>query len=174
MSAFALLGQAEAVTPNDIPTGVFIFIGIIATAAVAITAIVTGIAHANKIRELEHAERMKALESGIPLDELEEERRFRKGILRLAFAIGVAVPIVAVIGATSAVINVRPSPTPTMFVFLIWTGAAAIGVAGAASGAWLAQGAIARLSPGSRRGVSASTGTSPYPRAYDAPEAVAR
>jgi uncharacterized membrane protein YbhN (UPF0104 family) len=172
MSALALFAQAaEATNPNDIPTGVFVFFGIIAVAAVTITAIVTGISHANKIRELQHAERMKALERGIPLDELEEERRFRKGILLLAFGIGVVVPVCAAGAATGAVTGMGSHAT-SMIVFLICTGASAVGVTAVASGAWLAQGAITRLSPGSRR--STAPATSPYPRAYDAPEAVAR
>ena len=147
MSLLVLLAQAgDAPHSNDVPPGVFIFIAIIAGGAVAITAIITGINFATKERQLQHAERMKALEQGVPLDDIEEERRFRKGIMRLAAAIGVAVPICAVGSATGAVIAMGSDAT-TMVVFLIWTGAASVGVAGVASAAWLAQGAINRLSP---------------------------
>jgi hypothetical protein len=138
-----------------------------AVMAVPITAIVTGIKYATKERELAHAERMKALEHGVPLDDIEEERRFRKGIMRLAAAIGVAVPICVVGAATGAVLGLGNS-VATITVFLIWTGAASVGVAGVASGAWLAQGAMMRLGPGSRRSSQASAA---YRATYETPEA---
>jgi hypothetical protein len=152
MSALLLIAQAGApgITPDDMPTGVMVVLIVAAVMAVPITAIVTGIKYATRERELAHAERMKALEHGVPLDEIEEERRFRKGVMRLAAGIGVAVPICAVGVATGAVLGLG-NTVATITVFLIWTGAASVGVAGAASGAWLAQGAIARLKPGDRR-----------------------
>ncbi|MEX2138119.1 MAG: hypothetical protein WD894_02575 [Pirellulales bacterium] len=177
MSALLLLAQAvgPGVSPNDMPLGIMIVLIVAAVMAVPITGIIVGVRYATKERELQHAERLKAIEKGIDLDgvesEREEERRFRKGILRLAFAIGVVVPMFAVIGATSAVINMEP-PAPNMsnnmVVFLVWTGAASIGVAAVGSGAWLAQGAIARLSPDARRG---SQATSTYRGPYETPEA---
>ncbi len=152
MSAFMLFAQAgEALRgAGDIPNGVFGFLGIAAGVAISITVIVMGIKHATKERELYHAERMKALEQGVPLDEMEEDRRLRKGLMRLAFAIGVVVPICAVGSATGAVTGVGSGISSTA-VFLIWTAAAAVGVAGVASGAWLAQAILARSGDASRR-----------------------
>jgi hypothetical protein len=167
MSTLLLLAQTtEAAPPGTLADSMIflIIVAIMAGASIAIMAIATGVKHATKERELQHAERMKALEHGVPLDDIEEERRF-KGIMRLAAAIGVAVPICAVGAATGAVTGMGSNVT-TMVVFLIWTGAASVGVAGVASGAWLAQGAISRLSP---RGARAMT--TPYPRPYEAPEA---
>jgi len=178
MSAFLLFAQAggSSVPALDAPQGVFIFLIVAAVMAVPIAGIITGVRYATKEREFQHAERMKALEHGVLLDDIEEERRFRKGVLRLAFALGIVVPVFAVIGATSAVINMEkaaPNMSNNMVVFLVWTGAASVGVAGVASGAWLAQVAIARLSPGARRNPTpaSSTTTSPYPRAYETSEA---
>jgi hypothetical protein len=169
MFLFTLLAQAGAApSSNDVPTGVYVFIAIAGGCAITITAIISGINFATKGRQLQHAERMKALEQGVPLDDIEEERRFRKGIMRLAGGIGVAVPICAVGAATGAVTGMGSSAT-TMVVFLVWTAAASVGVAGVASGAWLAQGAMNRLSPRGARG--APNMTSPYPRPYEAPEA---
>jgi hypothetical protein len=167
MSALLLFAQVvgPGVAPNDMPLGLMIVLIVAAVMAVPVTAIVVGVKYATKERELTHAERMKALEHGVPLDDIEEERRFRKGILRLAAGIGMVVPICSVGGATGAVLGLG-NGVPTMVVFLIWTGASSVGVAGAASGAWLAQGAINRLNPRSRR---VDSTTSPYPKPYDAP-----
>jgi hypothetical protein len=168
MSAFFLIAQAAgpSIGNSDMPLGLMVVLIVAAVMAVPITAIIVGVKYATKERELQHAERMKAIEHGVPLDEIEEERRFRKGIMRLAAGIGVAVPICAVGAATGAVLGMG-NGAPTMVVFLIWTGAASIGVAGAASGAWLAQGAIARLNPGARR----NSGMGPIRGGYEAPHA---
>lgn len=168
MSTLILMAQASApgVSPDDMPVGVMVVMIVTAVMAVPVTAIIVGVKYATKERELQHIERMKALEKGIVLEDVDEERRFRKGIMRLATAIGVVVPICAVGAATGAVTAMMPVASLT--VFLIWTGAAAVGVAGVSGGAWLAQGAIARLRPGDRRDRPA---TSPYARTYDAPEA---
>jgi hypothetical protein len=169
MSALLLFAQAGApgVIPDDMPTGVMVVLIVAAVMAVPITAIIVGVKYATKERELQHAERMKALEHGVPLDEIEEERRFRKGVMRLAAGIGVAVPICAVGVATGAVLGLGNS-VPTIVVFLIWTGAASVGVAAVASGAWLAQGAMARLKPGTRPN---SQGTAVYRGSYETGEA---
>jgi uncharacterized membrane protein YbhN (UPF0104 family) len=168
MSALLILAQASGpgTFSNDMPTGLMVVLIVAAVMAVPITAIINGIKYATRERELAHAERMKALEHGVPLDEIEEERRFRKGIMRLAAGIGVAVPICAVGAATGAVLGLGNN-APTMFVFLIWTGASTVGVAGAASGAWLAQGAMARLNPGAPR----HSGNGPIRGGYEAPHA---
>jgi hypothetical protein len=169
MSTLVLLAQAaEAVPPGGMSTGVMVVLIVAAVMAVPITAIVVGVKHATKERELAHAERLKALEKGINLDEIEEERRFRRGMMRLAAGIGVVVPICAVGAATGAVTGMGSGAT-TVMVFLIWTCAASIGVAGVASGAWLAQAAATRFkgaSGESRRSAS-------YPRSYDAETAAA-
>jgi hypothetical protein len=163
MSTFVLLAQvAEAARSNEMPIGVMVVLIVAAVMAVPITAIIVGVKYATKERELAHAERLKALEKGINLDEIEEERRFRRGMMRLAFGIGVVVPICAVGAATGAVTGMG-SGIPTIMVFLIWTCAASIGVAGVASGAWLAQAAISRFG---RRQESRSA--APYPRSYAA------
>jgi hypothetical protein len=169
MSALLILAQASGpgVSANDMPLGIMIVLIVAAVMAVPITAIITGIKYATRERELSHAERMKAIEHGVPLDDIEEERRFRKGIMRLAAGIGVAVPICAVGAATGSVLGLGNNAA-TITVFLIWTGAASIGVAGAASGAWLAQGAIARLNPANRRDAQATT---TYRGRYETPEA---
>jgi hypothetical protein len=170
MWALLLFAQAGGpdVAAGEMPIGVMVVLIVAAVMAVPITAIVTGVKYATKERELQHTERLKALEHGVPLDDIEEERRFRKGIMRLAAGIGIAVPICAVGSATGAVIGL--GATSSLVVFLIWTAAGSVGVAGVASGAWLAQGAINRLGPQSRR---AGTATSPYPRAYESPQAAA-
>jgi hypothetical protein len=169
MSTFALLAQAaEAAPSNDMPTGIMVVLIVAAVMAVPITAIIVGVKHATKERELAHAERMKALEKGINLDEIEEERRFRRGMMRLAFGIGVVVPICAVGAATGAVTGMGSAAT-SMIVFLTWTCAAAIGVAGVASGAWLAQAAATRFR--GARGENRSA--APYPRSYEAETAAA-
>ena len=167
MSPYLLIAQVGdfSQTNDDIPFGVFVILILAAICAVVIIGTITGIKHATRERELLHTERLKAIEKGFLLDEADEERRIRKGMFRLAYAIGVAVPIFAIIGATSAVINMElpaGGAAHIMPVFLIWTGAAAIGVAGVASGAWLAQAAVARFSPRRRD----SPATSPYPRSY--------
>jgi hypothetical protein len=171
MWAMLIFAQAAEANPisGEMPTGIMVVLIVAAVMAVPITAIVTGVKYATKERELQHAERIKALEHGVPLDDIEEERRFRKGIMRLAGGIGVAVPICAVGAATGAVIGMGGDAT-SMVVFLIWTAAGSVGVAGVASGAWLAQGAIHRLGPQTRR---AGTATSPYPRPYESPQATA-
>jgi hypothetical protein len=111
---------------------------------------------------------MKALEKGINLDEIEEERRFRRGMMRLAAGIGIVVPICAVGAATGAVTGMGSGATSIM-VFLIWTCAASIGVAGVASAAWLAQAAATRFKTNRSENRSAA----PYPRSYDAETAAA-
>jgi hypothetical protein len=170
----ALLAQTSVALreSGDIPNGIFIILAIAAGVAIALTAIVTGIKHATKERELEHVERMKALEQGVPLEQMEEERRFRKGLLRLAFAIGAVVPICAVGSATGAVAGLGSGVSSTA-VFLIWTGAAAVGVAGVASGAWLAQAILGRLAAPSRRTSSAAAAgnSAPYPHRFENAEA---
>ena len=169
MSTFVLLAQAaEAVPPGGMSTGVMVVLIVAAVMAVPITAIVVGVKHATKERELAHAERLKALEKGINLDEIEEERRFRRGMMRLAAGIGVVVPICAVGAATGAVTGMGSGAT-TVMVFLIWTCAASIGVAGVASGAWLAQAAATRFK--GARGESRSSAS--YPRSYEAETAAA-
>jgi hypothetical protein len=169
MSTFALLAQvAEVVRPDGMSTGVMVVLIVAAVMAVPITAIIVGVKHATKERELAHAERLKALEKGINLDEIEEERRFRRGMMRLAAGIGIVVPICAVGAATGAVTGMGATASGVM-VFLIWTCAASIGVAGVASGAWLAQAAATRFR--SDRGENRSA--APYPRSYDAETAAA-
>jgi hypothetical protein len=54
-------------------------------------------------------------------------------------------------------------------VFLIWTCAASIGVAGVASGAWLAQAAATRFKSARSEQKSAAS----YPRSYEAETAAA-
>ena len=173
MSALFVLAQAGApgVSSDDMPVGIMVVLIVAAVMAVPITAIILGVKQSSRERELQHAERLKALEKGILLEDVDEERRFRTGIMRLAFGIGIVVPAIAIIGATSAVINMRTFDAPatnTMVVFLIWTGAAAVGVAGVASGAWLAHAAMARLSPGARRDKQA---TALYSQSYETSEA---
>lgn len=169
MSAFVLLAQRGGPLSGDVSEGVLVLLIVAAVMAVPITGIIMGVKYATKERELQHAERLKAIEKGFHLDEFDEDRRFRKGILWLALVIGGLVPTAAVTAAALAVSDMSTSVVTNMTVFLIWTGAAAVGVAGVASGAWLAQVAIARLSPGSRRSTQT---TGPYPRNYEAQEAV--
>lgn len=169
MPTFALLAQAaEAVQSNGMPTGLMVVLIVACVMAVPITAIIVGVKHATKERELAHAERLKALEKGINLDEIEEERRFRRGMMRLAAGIGIVVPICAVGAATGAVTGMGSAASGVM-VFLIWTCAASIGVAGVASGAWLAQAAATRFK-GAR---GENRGSASYPRSYDAETAAA-
>jgi hypothetical protein len=169
MSTFALLAQvAEAVPSNDMPTGIMVVLIVVAVMAVPITAIIVGVKHATRERELAHAERLKALEKGINLDEVEEERRFRRGMMRLAAGIGIVVPICAVGAATGAVTGMGATASGVM-VFLIWTCAASIGVAGVASGAWLAQAAATRFK--GARGENRSAAQ--YQRSYEAETAAA-
>lgn len=156
MSLFLLFAQGGPdVSQGGMPTGLVVVLVTAAVMAVPIVAIITGVKHATKERELQHAERLKAIEHGVPLEDIEnerrlidDERRFRKGIMRLAAAIGVGVPVCAVGAATGAVTGMGTAAT-SMIVFLVWTGAAAVGVAGVAAGAWLANSAIMRLKPSS-------------------------
>ena len=167
--SFILLAQAAPPLSDDVPQGIVVLLIVLAVMAVPITGIIAGVKHAIREREMQHAERLKAIEKGIPLDDVEEERRFRKGIMWLALVIGGLVPTAAVTAAALAVANMSTSAVTNMTVFLIWTGAAAVGVAGVASGAWLAQAAIARLNPASRRSLHT---TDAHPRSYEAQEAV--
>jgi hypothetical protein len=169
MSTLVLLAQAaEAAPPGGMSTSVMVVLIVAAVMAVPITAIIVGVKHATKERELAHAERLKALEKGINLDEIEEERRFRRGMMRLAAGIGVVVPICAVGAATGAVTGMGATASSAI-VFLIWTSAASIGVAGVASGAWLAQAAATRFK-GAR---GENRGSASYPRSYEAETAAA-
>jgi hypothetical protein len=172
MSHLTLLAQAaNAADPTGLSMWIFvIIIGIMAVAAVLICAISTGIKYAAKERELQHAERMKALENGLALDEVDDERRLRTGLLRLAFSIGVVVPICAAGSATGA-LSAMGSSASGITVFLICSAAAAVGVAGVASGAWLAMAIMTRFNSTARRTspTQNSAATSPY-RTYEAPE----
>lgn len=146
-----------------------IFVGVPSAVAV-LTLIILAMKSAAREREMRHAERLKAIENGIVLDDLDEERRLRKGILKLASGLGIGVPMFAAFCAAGAVINMPASALSNTAIFLIWTGAAAVGIAGVASGAWLAQVAIARLSPARRHSPQA---ISPYPRTYETQQAAA-
>jgi hypothetical protein len=171
ISTLALLAQAGP--PSDgIPPTVLMFLGTICVVGFLITITVIGIKYATHERDLLHAERLKAIEKGILLDDVEDERRFRKGLLRLAFSIGVVVPICAA-GAATGALSAMGSGVAGISVFLICSAAAAVGVAGVASGAWLALAIMTRFNSTARRTsqTPSSPATSPYPRTYDAPEA---
>ena len=85
-----------------------------------------GIKHARYLREVEHAERMRAMELGRP--SVEEHAKSPMGV---AGQIGVGVPLGAMFIAFIAVSKQGPSET-------IWMAAATIGVAGVVCGSILA------------------------------------
>jgi hypothetical protein len=117
----------------------------IPTAGVALWLTARGMKHAARDREMRHTERLKAIERGFILEDGDEERQFRKGLLKLAAGLGIAVPMFAVLCAAVAVINTPPSGISATAVFLIWTTAASIGVFGLGSGAWLASATLMRF-----------------------------
>jgi len=84
--------------------------------------------HARIVRELEHAERMKALQLGrtLPKDEAWWSPS------RISVAFGVGVPVGVFFCAWMA--SCEPGASP----FAIWTAASLVGVAGVVSGACLA------------------------------------
>ena len=163
MSFLPLLAQAASPATPDMPQNAFILAIVALGVCIPITAIVMGIRYAMRDREMQHTERLKAIERGFLLDEVEEEQRFRQGIMRLAFGIGIALPAGVVLAAAIGAANMPGNSS--MNVFLIWTGAASVGIAGVASGAWLANAAITRLRPSSR---TSAHETTTYPRGYEA------
>jgi hypothetical protein len=138
--------------------------------AVLLGLTIASLRSAARDRQMRHAERLKAIENGLILDDLDEERRIRSGMLKLAAGLGILVPLVAVVCAAAAVINMPTQVTSTAAVFLIWTGAASICVAGIVSGAWLANATMTRLRPG---GQSSVRSTPPLAWAYERREAAA-
>lgn len=125
--------------------------------AIVVTAIRSGVAHASKEREFKHAERIKALEMGVPLDEHEQQSKYREGAFWISFWIGAAVPVA---GVAAAAISITGGGIESNFAILvIWSGAAVIGASGVASAAWLMHSVGLRL--GAAR--KASTATAAYP-----------
>ncbi len=132
------------------------------TAAAALTLTIVAMKNAAREREMRHTERLKAIENGLLLDDVDEERRIRRGMLKLAGGLGIGVPAIAVASAAAALINVPAFAMSPLTVFLIWTGAAAVGLAAVVSGAWLANATLTRLRPAGRHQVGS---TAPNPRA---------
>jgi len=89
---------------------------------------IMGIKYAQKERELDHAERMKALELGriLPRDESWWSPA------RISVAFGVGVPIGVFLCAAKA------SVEPNAWSLVIWLSAGVVGLAGVVSGAFLA------------------------------------
>ncbi len=94
---------------------------------IVIVPVVMGLKHARLERELEHAERMKALELGRTLPQ--DEPWWTP--LRVSLAFGVGVPIG--VSACAAFATVFSG-----FQDGIWVGSMAVGVCGVLSGSWLA------------------------------------
>ena len=137
---------------------------------VVLTSAFVSLRRSAREREMRHAERLRALEHGLVLDELDEERQIRRGMLKLATGLGIVVPIAAIACAAAAVVNMPTQAISTLTVFLIWTGAAAVGLAAVVSGAWLANATLTRLRPENRSSASASA---QYGRVYGRQEAAA-
>jgi hypothetical protein len=114
----------------------------IAGAVVAVGCTYFGCKHASKQRELEHIERLKAIEMGQDPDARDEEKKYRNGVFWISFWIGFFVPLVAVAGATAAT---KEAQLSSFTLFAVWSAATAIGVAGVASAAWLMHSCGARL-----------------------------
>ena len=130
------------------------------TAAAALTLTIVAMKNAAREREMRHTERLKAIENGLLLDDVDEERRIRRGMLKLAGGLGIGVPAIALASAAAALINVPAFSMSTLTVFLIWTGAVSVGLAAVVSGAWLANATLTRLRPTGRQNVGA-TGQNP-------------
>ena len=137
------------------------------TAAAALTLTIVAMKNAAREREMRHTERLKAIENGLLLDDVDEERRVRRGMLRLAAGLGIGVPAIAVVSAAAALINVPAFAMSTLSVFLIWTGAASVGLAAVVSGAWLANATLTRLRPAARHNVGATVQNSLGNGRYD-------
>jgi hypothetical protein len=114
----------------------------IAGAVIAVGCTYFGCKHASKQRELEHIERLKAIEMGQDPDAHDEEKKYRNGVFWISFWIGFFVPLVATAGATAATMEANLS---SFTLFAIWSAVAVIGVAGVASAAWLMHSCGARL-----------------------------
>jgi hypothetical protein len=127
-----------------------------AGAFIAVGCTYFGCKHASKQRELEHIERLKAIEMGQDPDARDEEKKYRNGVFWISFWIGLFVPLVAMAGATAATMEAELS---SFTLFAVWSAATAIGVAGVASAAWLMHSCGARLGLIPKR---ESTGTIAY------------
>ncbi len=71
-------------------------------AIIAVGCTYFGCKHASKQRELEHVERIKAIEMGQDPDARDDEKKYRNGVFWISFWIGFIVPLVAIGGATAA------------------------------------------------------------------------
>ncbi len=132
---FAQAGSPDLIGSS--PHATIMVLGILALAGAIVW---WGIRHAAQMRQFEHAERMQALEAGRQLPEEitdNPDERFRRGAFWIAVLIGGLVPLAAVIAAGMCMIEVRAAIENSWFVFVIWSGAAAIAVAGVVSAAWL-------------------------------------
>lgn len=115
---------------NEVSIGwVGFFIG-----ATAISAIWFGSSYAIKTRQMAHAERLKALELNVPIDQREEQARYRAGVFWISFWIGCLVPLAA-IGSVTLVIQTQA--VDYLLSLILWGGAAIVAVAGIVSAAWL-------------------------------------
>jgi hypothetical protein len=155
-----LLGQVDAGGPGLGPT--LMVIGVVAIGTLGLVLVVglpavLGIRSENRKREMEHLERMRAIELGRPLPGDQGAR----GPAKMALAMGVAVPI-GVFGIAWLAANDAGAASP-----FIWPSAAAMGVAAIICATVLASRAYAS-EPEPRPDPAAK----PYvdPDAYDAVE----
>lgn len=143
--------------PSTVSLVVFIVGAVLGT----ITALAwLGIRMWNRAVELAHIERMKAIEAGLPIDEIEREKaadaseeRFRQRVFVLSSIVGGLVPFSAVLFATVTVLN-ADGEAGALAWFIVWSSAAVIGLGGVISGTWLFHATGLRFAPGSMRAVS--------------------
>jgi hypothetical protein len=124
-----ILGQASmAVAPPDDRSSVATSIVLLAAGGMAFVGAIVwlGLRHARQEREMEHTERMKALEMGVRLPKDTPWWSPAK----LAASLGVVVPIVALVTAVST--------SKTSNAEVAWIGAGAVGVASVICGTILA------------------------------------
>jgi hypothetical protein len=134
--------EGSALSGNRPDPGLIIIAFFTAGAVIAVGCTYFGCKHASKQRELEHIERLKAIEMGQDPDARDEEKKYRNGVFWISFWIGLFVPLVAMAGATAATMEAELSP---FTLFAVWSAATAIGVSGVASAAWLMHSCGARL-----------------------------
>jgi hypothetical protein len=137
-----LFAQQGATSGSRMDPSAIVMTFCIAGAFIAVGCTYFGCKHASKQRELEHIERLKAIEMGQDPDARDEEKKYRNGVFWISFWIGLFVPLVAMAGATAATMEAQLS---SFTLFGVWSAATAIGVAGVASAAWLMHSCGARL-----------------------------
>ncbi len=144
-----LFAQAGSALSGDRPDPALIVIAFcVCGAIIADCCTYFGCKHASKQRELEHAERIKAIEMGQDPDAHDEEKKYRNGVFWISWWIGFLTPLAAIAGATAAT---KEAELSAFTLFAVWSAATVIGVAGVASAAWLMHSCGARLGFVSKR-----------------------